>query len=118
MMHTTILKRFGSLAINVAVGGISRGKSLCAKLAVASVGNYPSGYCIHLTESKARSHLSGALPFLYDDPSKIAVLKPLLMNSFGGAKMSTKREELVARCVPLVTANEHVLDSLSKEDVK
>ena len=118
MMHSTILKRFGSLAMHVAVGGISRGKSLCAKLAIASAGNYPSGYCIHLTESKARSHLSGALPFLYDDPSKIDVLKPLLMNSFGGAKMSSKREDLVARCVPLVTANEHVLDSLSKEDVK
>jgi hypothetical protein len=118
MMHPTIMKRFGALAMHVAVGAISRGKSVCAKLAIASIGNYPSGYCIHLTESKARSHLSGALPFLYDDPSKIDVLKPLLINSFGGARMSTKREDLVARCVPLVTANEHVLDSLSKEDVK
>ena len=100
------------MAIHVAVGGISRGKSLCAKLAIASAGNYPSSYCIHLTESKARSHLNGALPFPYDDdPSKIDVLKPLLMNSFGGAKMSAKREDLV-------TAIEHVLDSLSKEDVK
>lgn len=118
MMHSTILKRFGSLAMHVAVGGISRGKSLCAKVAIACVGNYPSGYCIHLTESKARSHLSGALPFLYDDLSKVDVLKPLLMNAFGGAKMSTRREDLVARCVPLVTANEHVLESLYKEDVK
>ena len=118
MMHPTIVKRFGSLAMHVAVGGISRGKSLCAKLSVAAVGNYPTGYCIHLTESKARSHLSRALPFLYDDPSKIDVMKPLLMNSFGAAKMSTKCEDLVARCVPLVTANDHVLDSLSKEDVK
>ena len=97
------------------MGRIGRGKSPCAKLAVASVGNYPIGYCIHLTESKARSHLTGALPFLYDD---IDVLKPLLMNSFGVAKMSTEREDLEAHCVPLVTANDHVLDSLSKEDVK
>ena len=102
----------------VAVGGISRGKSLSAKLAVAAGGNHPTGYFIHLTGSKARLHLSGALPFLYDDPSKIHMMKPLLMNLFGATKMSTKCEDLVARCVPLLTANDHVLDSLSIENVK
>lgn len=65
--------------MHVAVGGR---KNLSAKLAVAAVGNYPTGYCIHLTESKARSHLSRALPILYDDPSKIDVIKPLLIYVF------------------------------------
>lgn len=70
----------------------------------------------YLTESMARGYLSGALPFLYDDPSSDVVLKPLLMHSFGGVEMGTRRAQFSARCSPIVTCNEFVVDSLSKAD--
>ena len=64
----------------------------------------------------ARGHLSGALPFLYDDPSSDTVLKPLLMNSFGGTEIGTRRAQYAARCSPIVTCNEFVIESLSRAD--
>lgn len=104
------------MGIHVAVGRISMGKSNCAQIVLSAVGNYPGGYTIHLTDSIARSLLKGALPFVYDDPQNLDVLKPLLMNSFGGAKMSTQHGESVARCSPIVTANQGIIDSLAVSD--
>ena len=116
MRHESMLARCGSMGIAVATSTISRGKTNCAKVAVAMCGNYPKGCTGYLTESMARVHLSGALPFLYDDPNSDLVLKPLLMHSFGGAEMGTRRAQFSARCSPLVTCNEFVIESLAKAD--
>ena len=115
MHYEGIQKRVGSVGVHVAVGAISRGKSNCAKVALAMTGNYPKGYAIYLTDSRL---VPGALAFVYDDPSTDAVLKPLLMNSFGGAEMSTQRHQFVARCSPIITANEFVIDGLAKADAR
>ena len=109
-----MLQIFQSVGIHVAVSSISRGKTNCAKVALAAVGNYPKGYTIYLTDSLALSYLGGAVPFVYDDPSSDRVLKPLLMNSFGGAEMGTQRQQFVARCSPIITANEIILEDLAK----
>ena len=116
MMYDEVIRRVGSVAIPIAYSSISRGKSNCSKVAIALCGNFPKGYTIHLTESHARSYLSGGLPFLYDDPSSDAVLKPLLMNAFSGAEMGTSKKQSVAHCSPLVTANEHIIQKLSQAD--
>lgn len=108
--------RFGSVGIAVATSSISRGKTNCGKLAVAMTGNYPKGCVGYLTDSMARGYLGGALPFLYDDPSNDSVLKPLLMNSFGGSEMGTRRAQFSARCTPIVTCNEFVVESLARAD--
>ena len=116
MMYDAVIRRVGSVAIPIVYSSISRGKSNCSKVAIALCGNYPKGYTIHLTESHARSYLSGGLPFLYDDPSSDTVLKPLLMNAFSGAEMGTTKRQSVAHCSPLVTANEHIIQKLSQAD--
>lgn len=116
MHYESMLARCGSVGIAVATSSISRGKTNCAKLAVGMCGNYPKGCMGYLTDSMARGHLSGALPFLYDDPSTDSVLKPLLMNSFGGTEIGTRRAHFSARCCPVVTCNEFVIESLSKAD--
>ena len=118
LQYDAMLQRFQSIGIHVAVSSISHGKTncACAKVALAAVGNYPKGYTIYLTDSLARSYLGGALPFVYDDPSSDRVLKPLLMNSFGGAEMGTQRQQFVERCSPIFTANEFILDDLAKAD--
>lgn len=114
--YRSIQKKIGSVGIPVAVGGIRRGKTNCSQVCLAAVGNYPSGCHLHLTESAARFYLTGGVPFLYDDPSSSDVLKPLLMNTFGGSKMTTKYKECSPRCAPLITVNEGVLDDLAKLD--
>ena len=43
MHYESIIARCGSVGIAVATSGISRGKTNCAKLAVAMCGNYPKG---------------------------------------------------------------------------
>lgn len=116
MVYESLLKRCGSVAIPIAFSKISRGKSNCSKVAIAACGNYPKGCTIHLTESHARSYLSNGLPFLYNDPSNDSVLKPLLMNSFGGAEMGTSRSQFSARCSPIVTVNEHIIEKLAQAD--
>ena len=100
----------------LSVATVSKGKSNCDKLALAMAGNYPKGYSIYVTDSIARSFLSGALPFDYDDPSDDKVLKPMLMNSFGGAEIGTQRSQFAARCSPIVTANEFLVEQLMKSD--
>lgn len=116
MHYEAMIARCGSVGIAVATSPISRGKTNCAKVAVAMCGNYPKGCTGYLTDSMARGHLSGALPFLYDDPSTDTVLKPLLMNSFGGTEIGTRRAQYSARCSPIVTCNEFVIESLSRAD--
>ena len=116
MVYSSIIKRVGSVAIPIAFSSISRGKSNCSKVAIAMCGNYPKGCVIHLSESHARSYLSSGLPFLYDDPSSDTVLKPLLMNAFGGAEMGTSRNQHAANCGPIVTANEYIIEQLSLAD--
>lgn len=116
MHYESILTRCSSVGIAVATSSISRGKTNCAKLAVAMCGNYPKGCTGYLTDSMARSFLGGALPFLYDDPSSDTVLKPLLMNSFGGTEIGTRRGQFSARCSPIVTCNEFVIEGLATSD--
>ena len=116
MMYSTVMERFQSVAIHMAVSAVSRGKSNCAKLAIAAVGNFPSGYTVHLTKSMSRSYLGGGLPFLYDDPSNVDVLKEMLIDAFGGARMSDQHKDQTANCTPLITANEFLVDDLSKAD--
>ncbi len=103
----------GSVAIHIAYGDVSRGKSNAVKLALAACCNYLKGYLTRLSESMARRFLSGALPFAYDDPGNDELVKQLLINAFGGAGMGTEHSQFHARCTPLITANEHVMEQLS-----
>lgn len=116
MFYEGVQRTVGAVGVHLAVSTISRGKSNCAKIALAMAGNFPKGYAIYMTDSMARSFLSGALPFVYDDPSDDRVLKPLLMNSFGGAEIGTQRTQFSARCSPIVTANEFVVEQLMRSD--
>ena len=78
----------GSVAIHIAYGDVSRGKSNAVKLALATCCNYPKGYLTRLSESMARRFLSGALPFANDE-----LVKQLLINAFGGAGMGTEHSQ-------------------------
>ena len=116
MNHEMMVSRCGSVGVAVATSTISQGKTNLARLAVGCCGNYPKGCLTYMTDSMARVHLSGALPFLYDDPDDDTMLKPLLMNAFSGTEIETRQAQFTPRCTPIITCNEHVIDSLSKAD--
>lgn len=108
----------GSAAIHIAVGGVSKGKSIALKLVLAACCNFPNGYQTCLSESMARRFLSGGLPFGYDDPGNDDIVKQMLINSFGGAGMVNEHNQMKASCTPLITANEHVLQQLSLSETR
>ena len=56
MFSEAIQSRFGAVGIHLAVSSISQGKSNCAKVAIATAGNYTKGVVSHLTDSAARSY--------------------------------------------------------------
>ena len=55
-----MLARCGSVGMAVAVSGISRGKSILAKLSVGMCGNYPKGCLGYMN----RQHGQGALEWI------------------------------------------------------
>lgn len=102
----------GSVAIHMAVGGVSRGKSIALQAVLAACCNYPNGYHTSLSESMAKRFLSGSLPFGYDDPANDDLVKQLLIHTFGGAGLANEQRQVHALCSPLITANEDVLEKL------
>lgn len=76
-VYESVISRFGALALDLAVGSVSRGKSNAAKLVIAACCNYPKGYMQSMNDSLAHKSLQGALPFAYDDPDNEDILKPL-----------------------------------------
>ena len=116
LFYESVLKTCGSVAVHIAFGDVSRGKSNAAKIALAAAYNLPHGFQTYLSDSVARQHLTAALPFVFDGPSNNAVLKQILINAFGGAEMATQRSQFSARCVPIVTANTFAVDELTELD--
>lgn len=116
MYYESLLKLLGNVAIHIAFGDVSRGKSNAARVALSAAGNLKNGFQTFISESIARLHLSGALPFVFDDPSDITILKQMLINAYGGADMATQRGRFSARCVPIITSNTFALDELTQSD--
>ena len=71
-----------------------------------------------LTVSLAKDLLRGGLPFAFDDPDNDDILKPLLMNCFGGAEMGTSKDQFSVRCSPLATANYNIVEDLSSISIE
>ena len=71
----------------------------------------------YLTSSSSRSRLKASIPFAYDDPSNTTTqFKQIIIEAFGGAGVEHAREKLKARCVPLITANEFVVNKLAADE--
>ena len=115
LQYQLFTNRFGSVWIPIAFGRVNRCKSAAAKLAVAACGNPKSVYT-DVTLAVLKDLLKGGVPFVYDDPSNTTFLRTLLIDAFGGAEMGTRHNQFSARCVPLVTVNEFILDALADSE--
>ena len=82
---------------------------------MAACGN-PKGVYTDVTLAVLKDLLKGGVPFVYDDPSNTTFLRTLLIDAFGGAEMGTRHNQFSARCVPLVTVNEFILDALADSE--
>jgi len=114
LYYEAVQKRCGSVAISIAYGPPSGGKTNAVKLVVASCGN-PGGVVGYLSESSARKKLGSSLPFAYDDPSNTEESFKRML-AFGGTIQENQQGKVSAKCVPLITANEFVIDSLTEDD--
>ena len=71
----------------------------------------------YLSSSSTRTKMGGSLPFAYDDPSNSEMkFKQMIIEAFGGAGVEDARKQITARCVPLITANEFIMDKLSADE--
>ena len=115
--YESVYKRCGSVAVPVVYGRHSRGKSNFVKIALAVCGNLEKGLATYLSASSTRTKLGGSLPFAYDDPSNSEVkFKQMIIEAFGGASVENARKQLSARCVPIITANEFIVDKLAADE--
>ena len=95
-------------------GRHSRGESNFVKIALAVCGNQETGLTTYLSASSTQTKLGGSVPFAYDVPSNSEVkFKQMIIEAFGGASVEHARKQLTARCVPLITANDFIVDKLS-----
>ena len=105
------------MAVPVVYGRHSRGKSNFVKIALAVCGNLEKGLATYLSASSTWTKLGGSVPFAYNDPSNSEVkFKQMIIEAFGGASVEHARKQLTARCVPLITANDFVVDKLSADE--
>ena len=98
-------------------GRHSRGKSNFVKIALAVCGNLETGLATYLSASSTWTKLGGSLPFAIDNPSNSeGKFKQMIIEAFGGASVENTRRQLIAQCVPLITANEFIVDKLSADE--
>ena len=117
MHYESVHKRCGTVAVPVVYGRHSRGKSNFIKIALAVCGNLEKGLVTFLSASSSRTKMGGSLPFAYDDPSSSEMkFKQMLIEAFGGASVENARHQVVAHCVPLITANECIIDKLNADE--
>lgn len=117
LFYDSIQKRCGSVAVFIAYGHISGGKSLSVKMALAMCANLEKGYVTYISESSGRKKLGSGLPFVIDDPSKnLDKFKEMLILAFGGATLENEKGSISTKCVPLITANQFIIDALTSDD--
>ncbi len=115
--YESLYKRCGSVAVPVVYGHHSRGKSNFMKIALGVCGNLEKGLTTYLSPSSSRTRIAGSLPFAYDDPSASeAKFKQMIIECFGGASVENARHQMVAHCVPLISANVFIIDKLTMDE--
>lgn len=101
--------------VSIVYGKSNRGKSKAAKLAVAACGN-PAGVYTDITPAAARKLLGTAAPFVLDDPDDPAIVRELLIATFGGAELGNAHALVKPRTAPIITANLFIIESLSEDE--
>ena len=86
------------------------------KIVLAVCGNLEKGVATYMSASSTCMKVGASLPFAYDDPSNSeAKFKQMIIEAFGGASVEHARWQVTARCVPLITANEFIIDKPADE---
>ena len=83
-----LIQKYSSVFIPVAYGGINRGKTKGAEIAVRAAGQFKPIYS-STTDALMKHLLWAGLPFVYDDPSKLDIFKETIMKAFGGGLLGT-----------------------------
>lgn len=69
-----------------------------------------------ISDAFLRKLLLGAMPWCFDDPDDAEQLQKVLLTVFGGNTIGNIQSHGASRIVPVVTANQHILDELATRD--
>ena len=115
IFYEELINKFDSLPLPIAYGPPNSGKSKAAKLAVAACGN-SKGVYTEITSAVGRKLLAQPTPFVYDDPNDPSLLKELLIAAFGGSEVGTSHLLNHSRTIPIITANNFIIENLSLDE--
>lgn len=115
LIYEKIVSIFGHCFIPIAYGAKNMGKTTASEVCVAAVGQQ-EGTIKDITDAQLNRMLWAGLPFVYDDPSDVKQLKPLLMKAFGGGVIGSSRMATGSRTVPVVCANDFIVQALCQEE--
>ena len=88
LFYEGLIQKYTSVFIPVAYGGINRGKTKGAEIAVRAAGQFEPIYS-SMTNALMKHLLWAGLPFVYDDPSKLDIFKETIMRAFGSGLLGT-----------------------------
>ena len=91
------------------------GENNRSEVCVAAVGRQ-EGTIEDITDVQLHRILWAGLPFVYDDPSNVKQLKPLLMKAFGRGVIGSSKMATGSRTVPVICANDFIVQALSQEE--
>ena len=115
LIYESVVKTYGNCYIPLAFGAKNKGKTLSSEVCVAAVGQ--RGQVVKdITDAQLNRMLWAGLPFVYDDPSDIKQLKTILMNCFGGGIIGSSKMTSSTRTVPIVCANNFIVQALAQEE--
>ena len=106
------------MAITIVYGPVSGGKTNLVKLSLAMCAN-TDGVVTYISESSARKKIGLSLPFAFDDPNQSEdKFKSMLIQAFGGASLENDVEKITPRCIPIITANDHIINALTDDHAR
>ena len=115
LFYEGIQRRCGSVAISIAYGPPSGGKTNAVRLAVtACLWKSKRSSSLPVRELSKKETWIFTSFCLCDDPSNTEdKFKRMLITAFGGGMQENQQGRVSPKCVPLITANQFVIDALT-----
>lgn len=115
LMYKYVVDKYNNCHIPIAFGKKNMGKTTALDICVPAVGQQTSAIK-DITDAQVVKMLWAGLPFMCDDPSDLKQMKTMIMNAFSGGIIGSSRLAMSAGTVPLVCANEFIVQALSQEE--
>ena len=115
LMYKYVVGKYNNCHIPIAFGTKNMGKTTASDIRVSAISKQTSAIK-DITDAQVAKILWAGLPLVYDDPSNLKQMKTMIMNAFGRGIIGSSCLAMSAGTVPLVCANEFIVQALSQEE--